>query len=510
VYDSGRHDQQCRRLKRIPFGFRLHLTAAREDDEQLVQVAMGVRLDPPIVDPAAIGNRLDVQKALIRIPRRLAVQEESRNDRLSLSHCNEIQVERVCVHGQPPGDGYSLALMRTQVAIIGAGPAGLLLAHLLHQHGIESVVLEAKSRHYVENRVRAGVLEHQSVDVLNEAGVGARMMQEGLLHQGILLHFAGGSHRIDFEELTGRAVMIYGQQEVVKDLIAARLATSQPLYFEVDAVSIHDFDSDAPSVRFRLNGEERTLRCDFIAGCDGFHGICRATVPPERLTLFERVYPFAWLGILAEVPPASHELIYANSERGFALLSMRSPTISRLYLQCAPDEDLEQWSDERVWDELRARLNVPLTAGPVIQKSVTPMRSFVAEPMQFGRLFLAGDAAHIVPPTGAKGMNLAIADVHVLARAMQGFYRRPQGHPGRGHTRAAMEALDMYSKTCLTRIWKAQRFSWWMTSLLHRFDDHTPFDRRRQLAELEYIVSSRAAAQTLAENYVGLPLPPGP
>jgi p-hydroxybenzoate 3-monooxygenase len=390
--------------------------------------------------------------------------------------------------------------MRTQVAIIGAGPAGLLLAHLLHQHGIECVVLEAKSRHYVETRVRAGVLEHQSVDILNQAGVGARMMAEGLLHHGIFLHFAGRSHRIDFEELTGRTVMIYGQQEVVRDLIAARLAARQPLYFEVDAVSVHDFDTDSPRVRFRSGGEQHTLECDFIAGCDGFHGICRATVPPQQLSLYERVYPFAWLGILAEIPPASHELIYANDERGFALLSMRSPTVSRLYLQCAPDEDVEQWPDERIWSELRARLNVQLASGPVQQKSVTPMRSFVAEPMRFGRLFLAGDAAHIVPPTGAKGMNLAMADVQVLARGLQSFYR-PRAHAG-----GAMEALNAYSHTCLSRVWKVQRFSWWMTSLLHRFAQDTPFDRRRQVAELEYIVSSRAAAQTLAENYVGLPL----
>jgi p-hydroxybenzoate 3-monooxygenase len=392
--------------------------------------------------------------------------------------------------------------MRTQVAIIGAGPAGLLLAHLLHQHGIQSVVLEAKSRHYVESRVRAGVLEHQSVDVLNDAGVGARMMQEGLLHQGIFLHFAGRRDRIDFEELTGHSVMIYGQQEVVKDLITARLSAREPLYFNVDAVSVHDFDTDSPHVRFQLEANEHTLDCDFIAGCDGFHGICRASVPAERLSVYERIYPFAWLGILAETTPASHELIYANADGGFALLSMRSPTVSRLYLQCAPEEDLNRWPDERIWEELRARLNIPLATGPVIQKSVTPMRSFVAEPMSFGRLFLAGDAAHIVPPTGAKGMNLAIADVHVLARALHAFY---QGRPG---SSAAMEALNAYSQTCLSRIWKAQRFSWWMTSLLHRFDDHTPFDRRRQLAELEYIVSSRAASQTLAENYVGLPLPP--
>ena len=392
--------------------------------------------------------------------------------------------------------------MRTQVAIIGAGPAGLLLAHLLHQRGIESVVLEAKSRDYVENRVRAGVLEHQSVDILNEAGVGSRMMKEGLLHHGIHLHFGKQSHRIDFEELTGRAVMIYGQQEVVKDLIDARLGAHQPLHFEVDAVSIHDFDTDSPRVRYRIGGAERTLDCDFIAGCDGFHGICRASIPASQLSLFERVYPFAWLGILAETAPASHELIYANDDRGFALLSMRSPTISRLYLQCAPDEDLTGWSDDRIWSELQARLNTAIPSGPVLQKSVTPMRSFVAEPMRFGRLFLAGDAAHIVPPTGAKGMNLAITDVHLLTRGLDFYYRRSATARGS----AALEQLDTYSQSCLSRIWKVQRFSWWMTSLLHLFKDDTPFDRRRQLAELEYIVSSRAGAQTLAENYVGLPL----
>jgi p-hydroxybenzoate 3-monooxygenase len=385
--------------------------------------------------------------------------------------------------------------MRTQVAIIGAGPAGLLLAHLLYLRGIESVVLEARSQEYVENRVRAGVLEHQSVDILNAAGVGARMMKEGLLHHGIFLNFAGESHRIDFEELTGRAVMIYGQQEVVKDLIAARLGVRQPLHFEVDAVSVRDFETDSPRVSYKIDGKEQTLECDFIAGCDGFHGICRASIPSSQLSVFERVYPFAWLGILAEMPPASEELIYANDDRGFALLSMRSPTVSRLYLQCTPDEDVEDWSDSRIWDELRSRLHFQVPSGPVLQKSITPMRSFVAEPMRFGRLFLAGDAAHIVPPTGAKGMNLAIADVQILAQGLEGFYRE-----------GSTKGLDTYSSACLSRVWKVQRFSWWMTSLLHRFDDETPFDHRRQLAELEYIVSSRAAAQSLAENYVGLPL----
>ncbi|HVW70484.1 MAG TPA: 4-hydroxybenzoate 3-monooxygenase [Steroidobacteraceae bacterium] len=385
--------------------------------------------------------------------------------------------------------------MRTQVAIIGAGPAGLLLAQLLHQRGIESVVLEAKTRDYVENRVRAGVLEHQSVEVLNAAGVGDRMMREGLLHHGIFLHFSGTHHRIDFADLTGKAVMVYGQQEVVRDLIHARLETHQPLHFEVEDVSVSGFDTSRPRVRYRLGGVEQTLDCDFIAGCDGFHGICRPSVPSSELRIYERVYPFAWLGILAEAPPASQELIYANDSRGFALLSMRSPTVSRLYLQCLPDEDLAAWPDERIWAELQQRLGSQLATGPVLQKSVTPMRSFVVEPMSSGRLFLAGDAAHIVPPTGAKGMNLAIADVQVLGKALEAYYRS-----------GSTAGLESYSATCLQRVWKVQRFSWWMTALLHRFDTDNAFDRRRQLAELEYIVSSRAAAQTLAENYVGLGL----
>ncbi len=385
--------------------------------------------------------------------------------------------------------------MRTQVAIIGAGPAGLLLGQLLYQRGIEAVVLEARSREYIENRVRAGVLEHQSVDILNEAGVGARMMREGLRHHGIQLRFNGRNHRIDFEELTGRAVMVYGQQEVVRDLISARLAARQPLYFEVDSVSVSNLEDVRPQVRYQLQGEERTIECDFIAGCDGFHGVCRASIPSDRLAVYERVYPFAWLGVLAEAPPASEELIYANDERGFALLSMRSPTVSRLYIQCKPEEDVREWPDERLWSELQRRLGSHLPTGPLLQKSVTPMRSFVAEPMRAGNLFLAGDAAHIVPPTGAKGMNLALADVRVLARALELFYKT-----GRS------EGLETYSDTCLARIWKVQRFSWWMTALLHRFETDNAFDRRRQLAELEYLVSSRAAAQTLAENYVGLPL----
>lgn len=389
--------------------------------------------------------------------------------------------------------------MRTQVAIVGAGPAGLLLGRLLRQNGIDSVVLELRSRGYIENRVRAGVLEHQTVDILNEAGIGERMAREGLQHHGVVLRFNGQTHRIDLADLTGRGVTVYGQQEVVKDLVAARLASGDPLHFEVSDVSVQGCETDAPEVHFVFGGAATHLRCDFIAGCDGFHGVCRPSVPAGTLQTFERAYSFAWLGILADAPPSSEEIVYASHDNGFALLSMRSPTVSRLYLQCAPDEDLGRWPDERIWRELQTRLasndGFRLTTGPVQQKAVTPMRSFVTEPMQYGRLYLAGDAAHIVPPTGAKGMNLAVADVYVLARALTHHYRSGNS-----------DQLAAYSATCLRRIWKVQRFSWWMTALLHRFDDHNAFDRRRQLAELDYFTSSRAAEQTLAENYVGLPL----
>ena len=389
--------------------------------------------------------------------------------------------------------------MRTQVAIVGAGPAGLLLGRLLRLNGIDSVILELRSREYIENRVRAGVLEHQSVDILKEAGVVERLEREALQHHGVILRFNGQTHRIDLEALTGRGVTVYGQQEVVKDLVAARVASGDPMLFEVSDLSIHGIETDTPEVRFRANGEKRRLKCDFIAGCDGFHGVCRPSAPAGALTTFERIYPFAWLGILAEAPPSSDEIIYASHDDGFALLSMRSPTLSRLYLQCAPDEDLARWPDQRIWHELDIRLasheGFTLTAGPIVQKNVAPMRSFVTEPMQCGRLYLAGDAAHIVPPTGAKGMNLAIADVYVLARALRQHY-----HAGK------RDLLEAYSVICLRRIWKVQRFSWWMTSMLHRFDDHNAFDRRRQLAELDYFTSSPAAELTLAENYVGLPL----
>jgi p-hydroxybenzoate 3-monooxygenase len=394
--------------------------------------------------------------------------------------------------------------MRTQVGIIGAGPAGLMLSHLLHLEGIESVILEAHSRQYVEERVRAGVLEQGTVDLLVQTGVGSRLKKEGLVHHGIQLNFNGQRHRIDFRDLTGRSITVYGQQEVIKDLIQARLDAGGEIHFEVGGVSLHCLDTTAPSIRFRgSGGDAREIECDFVAGCDGSHGISRGSIPPGALAVFERVYPFAWLGILAEAPPGSQEPIYAHHERGFALFSMRSPSITRLYLQCAPDEDIGQWPDARIWEELCARHSTSdgwrPAEGPILQKSITGMRSFVVEPMQSGRLFLAGDAAHIVPPTGAKGMNLALADVQVLARALAVFY-----------VSRRRELLDQYSTTCLRRVWKVQRFSWWMTSMLHKFDSEAGFDYRRQLAELDYLTSSRAASTALAENYVGLPMELGP
>jgi p-hydroxybenzoate 3-monooxygenase len=388
--------------------------------------------------------------------------------------------------------------IRTQVGIVGAGPAGLVLSHLLHLQGIDSVVLENRSRQYCEERIRAGVLEWGTVDLLVQMGVGDRLKREGLVHHGIELRFGGRGHRIDFKDLTGQAITVYGQHEVVKDLIKARLDAKGQILFEVEDVSVHDFETTSPRIRYTKANEAHEIRCDFIAGCDGFHGICRPSVPAGALTVYERIYPFGWLGILAEAAPSSEELIYAYHDRGFALHSMRSPHITRLYLQCSPDEDLALWPDDRIWAELQTRLagdsDWQLTEGPILQKGVTGMRSFVVEPMQYRRMFLAGDAAHIVPPTGAKGLNLAVADVRVLARALKDFY--PSG---------STDLLDQYSAGCLRRVWRVQRFSWWMTSMLHRHEGN-PFDERRQLAELDYVTSSRAASQSLAENYVGLPM----
>lgn len=388
--------------------------------------------------------------------------------------------------------------MRTQVGIVGAGPAGLVLSHLLHRQGIDSVVVEARSRQHCEQRVRAGVLEQGTVDLLTEMGLGERMKREGLIHDGVEIRFRGQRHRIDFKALTGRGITIYGQQEVVKDLIAARLGAEGEIFFEAEDVAIHDFDSTSPKIRFHNHGEPSEVVCDFIAGCDGFHGVCRPSIE-DALTIYERVFPFAWLGILAAARPSSEELIYCYHDRGFALHSMRTPEITRLYLQCAPEEDLAQWPDARIWEELQTRLTTRdgrrLTEGAILQKGVTGMRSFVAEPMQHGRLYLAGDSAHIVPPTGAKGLNLAVADVHVLAAAVAEFYASGNH-----------QLLDNYSETCLRRVWLVQRFSLWMTSMLHRIPENDRFEEHRQLADLDYLTSSRAAAQTFAENYVGLPM----
>jgi p-hydroxybenzoate 3-monooxygenase len=386
---------------------------------------------------------------------------------------------------------------RTQVGIVGAGPAGLMLGQLLHLHGIDSVIVENRSRQYVIERVRAGVLEQGTVDLMREVGVGERLAREGMRHGGLYLAFGGVRHHIDMAELTGgRAITIYGQNEVVHDLIEARVATGRPLHFEAEDVSVHDIETTTPRIRFRADGTSHELVCDVLAGCDGFHGICRPSIPAAHLTTYERAYPFGWLGILAEAAPSSDELVYSLHDRGFALFSMRSHQVTRLYLQCAPDEDITAWSDDRIWSELMARLTTSdgwkPNQGRIFQKGVTGMRSFVAEPMRFGRLFLAGDAAHIVPPTGAKGLNLAMADVYRLSVALADFY-----------TTGATDRLDRYSERALARTWRAQRFSWWMTSMLHRQDGGNPFDHRRQRAELEYLVSSRAAMTSLAESYTG-------
>ncbi|MGX4640225.1 4-hydroxybenzoate 3-monooxygenase [Massilia sp. SYSU DXS3249] len=386
--------------------------------------------------------------------------------------------------------------MRTQVAIIGAGPAGLLLSHLLHLQGIESVVLETRSRADIEATIRAGVLEQGSMDILNEAGVGERMRREGALHHGFEFAFGGRRHRVDLHELTGRAITVYPQHEVIIDLVAARLAAGGDLRFEVSEVALHDIDSARPAVSFVHGGEPQRIEADFIVGADGFHGVSRPMFPAGTREDFQRTYPFGWFGILVESEPSSDELIYAQHERGFALVSTRSPTVQRLYFQCDPHDKVDNWSDDRIWSELHARLEHndgwKLKEGRIFQKGIIGMRSFVCAPMRSGRLFLAGDAAHIVPPTGAKGMNLAISDVRLLSQALADFYRR-----------GTEEGLDGYSEAALKRVWRAEYFSWWMTRLLHTFADASPFDRQMQRAELECVVSSRAMRTALAENYVG-------
>jgi p-hydroxybenzoate 3-monooxygenase len=388
-------------------------------------------------------------------------------------------------------------MARTQVAIIGAGPSGLILSQLLYLNGIDNVVVERQSRDYVAGRIRAGVLEQGTVDLLLTAKVGERMLKERLVHDGLALGFAGRSVRVDLKDLTGSTVSVYGQTEVTKDLIDSRIAADARLLFDAADVSVEDFDRAHPVVRYQHGGQRHELQCDFIAGCDGSHGVCVKSVPQGALQTFERIYPFGWLGILADVPPASHELVYSNHARGFALCSMRSSTRSRYYVQCGLQDKLEAWPDARFWDELRLRLPEEIAQnvvpGPSIEKSIAPLRSFVVEPLRFGRLFLVGDAAHIVPPTGAKGLNLAAADVRVLYQALVEYYRT-----------SATTLLDRYSETALRRAWKAVRFSWWFTSITHKFSDD-PFNHRLQLAELDYLSGSRAALTSLAENYVGLP-----
>jgi p-hydroxybenzoate 3-monooxygenase len=387
--------------------------------------------------------------------------------------------------------------LRTQVGIIGAGPAGLMLARLLHLQGISSIIIENRSRDYIENRIRAGLIEHWAADLLVELGVGERMNREALVHWGTNIGINGELHHLDFKALVNKRITIYGQQEVVKDLVERRLADGGPLLFEVDDVSVDDLKTDSPKIRFTHDGKSQEIECDFIAGCDGYHGICRPSFPEGLLNVFERDYPFGWLGILSESPPPDHDLIYSYTDEGFALYTMRSPSLARLYLQCEHDEAIEAWPDARIWEHLHKRLGGArkLQEGKILQKGVTAMRSFVVEPMQHGRLFLAGDSAHIVPPTGAKGMNLAFADVVYMSRALDAFYKKNNN-----------DQLENYSATCLRRVWKAQRFSWWMTQIMHRFPHESAFDRRRQLADLDYLTSSKAAMKSLAEQYVGLPI----
>ncbi len=388
--------------------------------------------------------------------------------------------------------------MRTQVAIVGAGPSGLLLGQILHNHGIDNVVLERQTADHVLSRIRAGVLEQGSVDVLDAAGVGARMRDEALVHDGTQICVRGVRHRVDFRALTGKTVTVYGQTEITRDLMAARAAAGMKTVYEAQDVRLHDFDRAKPLVRYRKDGREAEIECDFIAGCDGFHGVSRKSAPPGAVRTYERVYPFGWLGVMSDTPPVSEELIYTRHENGFALCSMRSRTRSRYYLQVSLAESLEEWPDERFWHELKLRLDAKaqadLVTGPSIEKSIAPLRSFVAEPMRFGRLFLAGDAAHIVPPTGAKGLNLAVSDVFYLSSGLVEFYRDKSS-----------SGLNRYSDRALARVWKAERFSWWMTIMLHPFPDASGFDEKVLLAELDYVFNSHAASTALAENYVGLP-----
>ena len=481
--------------------------AAAVDQQQLPQGVVPVGLDGPTPRFAACGDGLDVHRLRVGRSQGFPVKEESRNACSGLAfgqHGRKVQVLVPRVHvartlrpyAVSPLFSGSARMQRTQVVIIGGGPSGLLLSQLLHRQGVASVVLEQRTREYVGTRIRAGLLEPGAVTLLHEAGVGERLQREGLVHGGFELAFAGRSHRIDLQGLAGESVTVYGQTEIQRDLCAARDAEGGDVRYETTEVALHDIATSAPYVTFIHGGSTQRIDCDFIAGCDGYHGVSRQTLPAAVLRTFERVYPFGWLGVLADVPPLAHELVYANHARGFALCSMRSATRSRYYVQCPLTDKVAQWSDDRFWDELSLRLPpqhaAHLTRGPAIEKSIAPLRSFVAEPMRHGRLFLVGDAAHIVPPTGAKGLNLAASDVRYLVEGLVEHYR--QGNAS---------GIDAYSQRALARVWRATRFSWWFTSLMHKFDDD-PFAHRLQVTELDGLTRSKAASQVVAELYVGL------
>lgn len=519
VHACQRYGDHAGRAEVMPRALDMEDACAAPDHQQVMKVTVRVRLYRPVVQAAALGDGLHVQEPLIDVLSVFAVQEIVWN--FTPLHAGVLRFElgtgffaRHPSASDPPWKKSKnrwlfsivripalthLDCMRTQVAIIGAGPAGLLLGQLLHREGIDAVILEQRTPEYVLGRIRAGVLEQGTVDVLDRAGVSRRLHAEGLTHEGVEIGFHGHRHRIALKELVGSTVTVYGQTEITRDLMDARAASGAKSIYEAENVTLTDIAARAPKITYVHKGVTQEIECDFVAGCDGYHGVSRRSIPPAALTLYERIYPFGWLGVLADVPPAWHELIYANSERGFALASMRSATRVRCYVQCGLDERVEAWSDDRFWDEFKRRIGEDVAArmatGPSIEKSIAPLRSFVAEPMRYGNLFLAGDAAHIVPPTGAKGLNLAASDVFYLYEALREFYQERSEH-----------GLDRYSSRALKRVWNAVRFSWWMTTQLHRFPGTDTFHERIQAAELDYLFGSQAAQRALAENYVGMPL----